>query len=1173
MICMKKPFHTCLLLLRLACVVLSCVLGSGLAYGAETVKIGVLSFRAKSQTQAQWQPLADALKQAMPEYDFEVQSLEYAGLDAAVMSRQLDFVLTNPAHYVKLHQFAGLSAPLATLAIDEGGLRLTAFGGVIFTRASQANLNALADIKGKTIASVGLDSLGGYQMQVYELNRAGIKLPQVAKLLITNMPHDNVVDAVLKGRAEIGFIRSGVLESMAREGKLDMKQIKIINLQNLPEFPLKASTRLYPEWAFASTPNVDENLARHVAAVLFTLEENKVAVQAMHIHGFVVPADYTPVIDLLKQLRVSPFDVTPEFTWQDILARYPGQVLLGLLAIVLILLQSARLFFTKRELQVNHRALQRQKQQLQESEFRWKFAIEGSGDGMWDWNIQTDEAHFSKRWKEMLGYAEDDIIPSNAEWQDRIHPDDRTYVNETIEAYLAGKADIYAVEYRRQCKDGSYKWILSRGMAVELSNDGKPLRIIGTHIDITERKQAEEALQLYANVFSHAREGVMIADADSNILDVNDAFTRLTGYSRDELLGKNPRVLSSGRQDAEFYVVMWRDLLEHGYWSGEVWNRRKDGEVYAEMKTISAVRDTQGHIKSYVALCSDITPLKEHAKQLEHIAHYDALTGLPNRVLLADRLSQAMIQAQRRGRLLAVAFIDLDGFKAVNDNFGHDAGDQLLISVASRMKQTLRDGDTLSRIGGDEFIAVLLDLVDIEASIPMLSRMLAAAAEPVQVDGHLLQVSASLGVTFFPQAEDVEADQLQRQADQAMYQAKQAGKNRYYIFDAEQDSSVRSLHESLDRIRRALVEREFLLYYQPKVNLRTGVVIGAEALIRWQHPEKGILPPAVFLPVIEDHPLAVDIGEWVIDTTLTQMEVWQAAGLDLPVSVNLGARQLQQADFVARLREILAKHPNIAPTKLEFELLETSALEDITQVSQTINSCRELGVKFALDDFGTGYSSLTYLKRLPIHVLKIDQSFVRNMLDDPDDLAILEGIIGLAAAFQRQVIAEGVETIEHGAVLLQLGCELAQGYGIARPMPANEMPGWTEKWLPDIAWSNQSVLSRGDLPVLFASAEHRSWCKAVEHYLKGNREKPPALESLSCHLGQWLVGDGLLTHGTHPAFVLVEALHEQAHQFTEALCALKTQGQESAALAGLAELNSLCDAMLVQLNVLLQKDA
>ena len=689
---------------------------------------------------------------------------------------------------------------------------------------------------------------------------------------------------------------------------------------------------------------------------------------------------------------------------------------------------------------------------------------------------------------------------------------------------------------------------------------------------IIERKQVEEKLQLAGNVFTHAREGIMITAADGTIIDVNAAFSRITGYTRDDVLGQNPRLLNSGRQGKEFYATMWHQLNENGHYFGEIWNRRKTGEVYAEMQTISAVRDAEGNVLQYVALFSDITTLKEHQHQLEHIAHYDALTNLPNRVLLADRLRQGMNQAQRRGQALAVAFLDLDGFKAINDQHGHEAGDQLLIAVAARMKQTLRDGDTLARIGGDEFVAVLVDLTDATASAPMLTRLLAAAALPVVFGDIVLQVSASIGVTIYPQAEGVDADQLLRQADQSMYQAKLAGKNRYHIFDAEQDRSVRGHHESLERIRLALTQGEFVLHYQPKVNMRTGTVIGAEALIRWQHPEQGLLPPAVFLPLIENDPLAIELGEWVIDTALYQMEHWQLHGFAIPLSVNVSANQLQQQNFALRLQQTLAAHPLIKPSFLQLEVLETSALEDVSGVSQIIQACRQMGVMFALDDFGTGYSSLTYLKRLPVTQLKIDQSFVRDMLDDPDDLAILEGVIGLASAFRRQVIAEGVESVEHGTMLLQLGCDLAQGYGIARPMPAHELPGWSTAWQPDPSWRDVPSLRREDLPLLFASVEHRAWIKVMEGYLKDERDAPPPLEHQHCHFGQWLEGEGRVRHGAHPSFPLIETLHLQVHALATELYEMHIQDRNPEALARLGELHVLRDALLAQLKTLAREN-
>ncbi|MCH8180869.1 MAG: EAL domain-containing protein [Proteobacteria bacterium] len=683
-----------------------------------------------------------------------------------------------------------------------------------------------------------------------------------------------------------------------------------------------------------------------------------------------------------------------------------------------------------------------------------------------------------------------------------------------------------------------------------------------------ERKQAEERLHLAASVFTHAREGIMITSEDGRIIDVNEAFSRITGYARDEVLGHNPRFLKSGRQERGFYTAMWRELIDKGHWHGEVWNRRKNGEHYAEMKTISAVRDEHGAVQQYVALFSDITAFKEHELQLQFNAHHDALTGLPNRVLLADRLKQAMAQTRRRGQRLTVLYLDLDGFKTVNDRHGHETGDQLLMALATRIRHALREGDTLARLGGDEFVAVMQDLADVEQALPVVNRVLAAAAQPVAVGQLTLQVSASLGLTAYPQAEEVDADQLLRQADQAMYQAKLAGKNRYHVFDAEQDRSVRGHHESIEHIRHGLVNREFVLHYQPKVNMRTGQVVGAEALIRWQHPQRGLLAPGSFLPVIEDHPLSLDIGEWVMEAALQQMDRWRQQGLRLPLSINLGARQLQQPDFVERLRTRLAAHPEVRHGDLELEVLETSALGDLARVSQIMVACRDMGVAFALDDFGTGYSSLAYLKRLPVQQLKIDQSFVRDMLDDPDDLAILEGVLGLSRAFRRQVIAEGVETIDHGEMLLYLGCELGQGYGIARPMPAEAIPAWVASWRPDARWLNLPSFQREDVPMLIAEVKHRAWVSAVMDFLDGHRQEPPTLHVQQCCFGQWLHGEARGSLPPHPALDAVDALHDRIHALAETLCDLQAQGHHDTVHQRKGELTVMRDQLLGHLRQL-----
>ena len=573
---------------------------------------------------------------------------------------------------------------------------------------------------------------------------------------------------------------------------------------------------------------------------------------------------------------------------------------------------------------------------------------------------------------------------------------------------------------------------------------------------VIEKDRDRAQLELAASVFTHAREGILITDANANIVDVNETFTTITGYSRSEVLGQNASILQSGRHNTGFFQQMWNDLNTKDFWTGEMWNRRKNGDIFAQMQTISTVRDRAGKPIHYVGLFTDITQLKEHQQQLEYSAHYDALTRLPNRVLLADRLKQGLARSQRNNSSLAVLYIDLDGFKGVNDNHGHEMGDQLLITIAHRWSEVLREGDTLARIGGDEFIVILVDLVNTNDYEMILQRLLQAATEPVSLNDQLLRVSASIGVTLYPQ-DGPDADQLMRHADQAMYLAKQAGKNCFHVFDVAEDVAVKIHRESLERIRRGLDRNEFVLHYQPKVNMRTGEVIGLEALIRWQHPERGLLPPSAFLPIIEEHVLSIEVGDWVINRALEQLAEWRVLGLELSVSVNVGALQLQQGDFVNRLRKQLNSHPTVSPGKLELEILETSALNDINDIAELMRQCRQLGVNFAVDDFGTGYSSLTYLKRLPAGLLKIDQSFVRDMLDDPDDLAIVKGVIGLATAFHRNVIAEGVETIAHGKLLLEHGCHLAQGYGIARPMPPEQIPEWIRDWRPDKAWTDPTI--------------------------------------------------------------------------------------------------------------------
>ena len=718
-------------------------------------------------------------------------------------------------------------------------------------------------------------------------------------------------------------------------------------------------------------------------------------------------------------------------------------------------------------------------------------------------------------------------------------------------------------ELRMLKADKTLFWVHLSGTREANTDEEPSLYLIIS--DISERKKFEEQLELSASVFKNAGEAIMITDLNGSIKDINESFTKITGYTREEIIGKKPSVLNSGQQSKEYYRVMWRTLRDGGSWRGEIWNKQKNGQMYAEMLIINTVYDNHGKPSHFVALFSDITTMKEYENSLKNMAHFDQLTKLPNRALLSDRLENGMIQIKRNQQHMAVIFLDLDGFKEVNDAKGHDIGDKLLVTLAKEMKQALRDGDTLARIGGDEFVAVLFNLVEISDALPIINRLLEATSKKIEIDDEFIQVSASLGVTFYPQAETVDADMLLRQADQAMYQAKLSGKNRYHFFNTQENNLIRERFEGIEQVRQALKNEEFMLYYQPKVNMRTGEVIGMEALIRWKHPKKGIVPPLEFLPAIEGHAVSVDIGEWVIHTALSQIKSWQMSEINIPISVNLGARQLLEEGFVNRLESALSQFPMVKPGMLELEVLETSRLEDLKTAKEVMNACLGLGVTFALDDFGTGYSSLAYLKTLPIKQIKIDQGFVRDMLNNPDDLSILEGIINLGEAFHRTVIAEGVETSQHARVLLGLGCELGQGYEIARPMPAVQFASWLKEYKPNLSWQNQELFDANQKQLLFIKVQHSAWVENIKAILNYEEDEQDN-SAYECTFGKWLEKSGKEYLGA--AYDKINAKHTNIHIAAYKLLKLHYNDHNVEALAGLNELYSLRDELLNDLSLL-----
>lgn len=567
-------------------------------------------------------------------------------------------------------------------------------------------------------------------------------------------------------------------------------------------------------------------------------------------------------------------------------------------------------------------------------------------------------------------------------------------------------------------------------------------KVLVSLVDITERKQAEDSLRLAASVFANSQEGIMITDIHNRIIDINPAFTCLTGYSRDEIIGKNPNVLSAGKHSREFYAAMWQSINEKGGWIGEIWNKTKSGKVFAEQLSVVAVKNDSGKLQHYVGAFTDITTLKQHEADLERIAYYDVLTSIPNRRLFEERVERAIARARRQNRNLAICYLDLDGFKPINDDFGHEAGDFVLIEIARRLQLISRADDTVARLGGDEFV-LLWNQIDSEIDcVQALERVLQKISEPIMYKGNQLAVSASIGVTLFPD-DAVDADSLLRNADHAMYSAKHLGKNRYQMFDAQLERQITARMSYIDKVSHALDDMQFELYYQPKVECISGKLEGVEALIRWNDPILGLVGPKEFLPLIENENLALSVGRWVMGESIRQAKTWNSAGITMPISINIFPRHMKNRCFAEDLNMAIQSHwPDMPKNRLQLEIVESSAFEDLEQAEQVIKKCLSMGVVFSLDDFGTGYSSLVYLQRLSISELKIDQSFVRDMLEDKSDQSIVVSVIGLGRAFGLRVVAEGVETATHIRCLKELGCSIVQGYALGRPMKAIDLEVW-----------------------------------------------------------------------------------------------------------------------------------
>ncbi len=971
---------------------------------------------------------------------------------------------------------------------------------------------------------------------------------------------------------------------------------------------------------------------------------------------------------------------------------------------------------------------------LAAAEERWNFALQGAGLGVWDWNIDTGEVFWSRDWLGMLGYQEGELRPTQEVWQDLLHPDDRERIFAYGANFLTDPSGRYELEFRLRHKQGHWVDILSRATLAR-DADGqviRPRRLVGTHLDITERKALQRSIRLAGLRYQAMREtspgGFCVVSLEGRILEVNDTYCRLTGYSRPELetlaipdleTVESPeqtqahlrRIIERGadrfetrqrRKDGQIWHVevsasyspleggcffcflhditarkrdqRLGDLRQHllellplatqdqllqvaldvaeelthseigflhfvaadqqevslqvwssrtlaemcfaegqgrhypigeaGVWVDCIHQRRpvihnnyaalphrkglpeghapvgreatvpfiSDGQIQAVIgvgnKACDYTAEDLDILRQVLGMAMDFVERHKVGQRLEYVAFYDVLTGLPNRTLVTDRLGQALALAGRSRQLVAVCYLNLDAFKPLNDSHGRQTGDAVLVQMGHRLQEALRQGDSVARVGGDEFALLLTGLSSSHEAQAAAQRILGVINQPLEINGYRLHLAASLGLTLYP-LDPSGPDALLHHAHQAMFQAKSSRKGSCHLYDPVQDQQERLQRQTQQEFALALRQGQLQLRYQPKVDLKNGRVIGMEALVRWPHPRDGLLVPGRFLPLIKDTPLEIALDEWVLAAALAQQQAWREAGWDLAVSVNLSPRHLQMPDLAAFLERTLAQYPAGAGGALEIEILEVAAIEDTRAAVQVMLACKALGCRFSLDDFGTGYASLSYFHELPVDVLKIDMRFVRGLLDKPDDLAIIEGILRLARALDRPVLAEGIESLEIGLLLHQLGCDFGQGFGISRPLPASDVLAWLGQWAGERRWHElhaavASGVAKPHLNVAIFSLSH--WAEELEAYLRGEEGATlPTLDEYGTQFCRWYQGIGKARYGDKPSYPFLHARHHRLHALAAKLVDQVDGGQSQPAPELLSEFKEQLKELVQQL--------
>jgi diguanylate cyclase (GGDEF)-like protein/PAS domain S-box-containing protein len=898
---------------RLTILVSLCLFSSTLL-AVEPIRIGVSAEHSISASNTRWQPLAQALQRALPGEQVIIEVYPPAQLVKAIYSRQLDFVLMEPNTQILMARRIGLSAPLASLINDQGGVASPAYGGVIFVKADRRDINNSRDLLNRRIATTSKDSFSGYQMQAYELLLAGVDIAKSATIKTTDWPEANVVKAVQQGDVDAGLVRTGTLEALAQRGEIQLTDYRVIDQDKLPGFKAASSTHLFPEWSFSALPHVRESIARKVAAALYQLaDSDNATTKALGIFGFTIPSSYLSVENVLSSLRAPPFDSQPEFTTLDVIHKYQWQFISAIVTVVIFLILAVALARKNRSLAFARQYLETQKLQLTDSQTRLQGILDYSPVAIFWANADGRIEYINDQFTDIFGYSLNDIHTLDI-WFKLAFPNP-TYLDEIKTIWRASaqqaktqQEPIHQLELSVCCKDGEQ-----------------------------------------------------------------------------------------------------RHVLLSGTWTGDL----------------------------FLANFSDITERKHSEVIIQTQANYDQLTSLPNRRLFLDRLEQVIKTSARTGNSAALMFIDLDHFKQINDTLGHSQGDILLIEAAARISACVRQSDTVARLGGDEFTVILSDLSGNYCAEKVAEKILLSLTAPFRLNKELGYISASIGIALFPN-DAANSEDLIKHADQAMYAAKARGRNGYQYFTQALQQAAQSHMRLANDLRAAIHNNQFELFYQPIIELSSGNIYKAEALIRWHHPDNGIMAAEDFIAVAAESETIIDIGDWVLKEAARQVKLWRTTiSPDFQISINKSTAQFSSINSTYKKWLQHLEHINLSGTSICIEITEELLQNAEVHIVDELLAFRDAGIQIAIDDFGSGRASLSQLKKFNIDYLKIDQNFVKNIAHSNNDQVFCSAIIMMAHKLGLKVIAEGVETALQRDILTQAQCDYAQGFLFSPALPSD----------------------------------------------------------------------------------------------------------------------------------------